>query len=69
MQQKGLGGSTGTGAQAELDLAEWPGREIHAFVCARWPESEYETLWYANPSHLQSVKGLSHWHVLARRRP
>ncbi|KAI5481362.1 hypothetical protein MNV49_004984 [Pseudohyphozyma bogoriensis] len=45
---------------------EGPGREIEAFVLRTWKESEWETAWFCNPPHLQSVKGLAHFHVLAR---
>ncbi|GAA6034772.1 hypothetical protein JCM8097_001162 [Rhodosporidiobolus ruineniae] len=49
---------------------EGPEREIKAFVEGRWPESEgWETAWFANPPSLQSVPGLAHFHVLARKTP
>ncbi|GAA5820650.1 hypothetical protein JCM10212_004318 [Sporobolomyces blumeae] len=45
-----------------------PGREIDAFVRDRWKvEDGWETAWFANPPGLQSVPGLAHFHVLARK--
>ncbi|GAA6013490.1 hypothetical protein JCM10207_008868 [Rhodosporidiobolus poonsookiae] len=56
------------GAAAEGEEVEGPEREIDAFVRARWREEDgWETLWFANPPYLQSVPGLAHFHVLARK--
>ncbi|GAA5985417.1 hypothetical protein JCM10908_006967 [Rhodotorula pacifica] len=47
---------------------EGPEREIRAFVEKRWRVEEgWETAWFANPPGLQSVPGLAHFHVLARK--
>lgn len=68
---KGLGGATGVDTTPEgslvysADGSDGPAREIIAFVLQRWPESQ--TLWFANPPSLQSVPGLSHFHVLVKR--
>ncbi|KAM0751835.1 hypothetical protein T439DRAFT_325025 [Meredithblackwellia eburnea MCA 4105] len=43
-----------------------PGSDIEAFVKERWSENEWETAWFVNPPSLQSVRGLAHFHVLAR---
>ncbi|RDX53527.1 hypothetical protein OH76DRAFT_1227906 [Lentinus brumalis] len=44
------------------------GREIETFIKRRWIESGWETAWFVNPPRLQSVPGLSHIHVFARRK-
>ncbi|GAA5982760.1 hypothetical protein JCM11641_007779 [Rhodosporidiobolus odoratus] len=60
-------------AEAQTDVGvevqeEGPEREIEGFVKGRWKvEDGWETAWFANPPALQSVPGLAHFHVLARR--
>ncbi|TDL23125.1 hypothetical protein BD410DRAFT_747072 [Rickenella mellea] len=44
------------------------GHEVQIFVESRWDEHEWETAWFVNPPRLQSVKGLAHIHVFARRK-
>lgn len=44
------------------------GREIDGFVKRRWVESEWETAWFVNPPRLQSVRGLAHIHVFAKKK-
>ncbi|BGP20304.1 hypothetical protein JCM10213_002067 [Rhodosporidiobolus nylandii] len=68
-QQKARGqdGEAG-GAGAEDEEEDGPEREVAAFVRSRWREEDgWETAWFANPPALQSVPGLAHFHVLARK--
>ncbi|KAG1855865.1 hypothetical protein C8R48DRAFT_608803 [Suillus tomentosus] len=44
------------------------GREIDGFVKRRWVEREWETAWFVNPPRLQSVPGLAHIHVFAKKK-
>jgi len=44
------------------------GKEVATFVRRRWVDSEWETVWIVNPPRLQSVPGLAHIHVFARRK-
>jgi hypothetical protein len=44
------------------------GREIDGFVKRRWVETEWETAWFVNPPRLQSVRGLAHIHVFAKKK-
>ncbi|BGO95773.1 hypothetical protein NBRC10512_001610 [Rhodotorula toruloides] len=54
----------------EYDEKQGPEKEIRAFVLKKWRvEDGWETAWFANPPGLQSVPGLAHFHVLARRHP
>ncbi|GAA5906288.1 hypothetical protein JCM6882_002693 [Rhodosporidiobolus microsporus] len=58
----------GEGAEQEYEETDGPEREIAAFVRGRWRAEEgWETAWFANPPSLQSVPGLAHFHVLARK--
>lgn len=54
------------------DLAEkaqiWAGRFIDTFVKKHWPEKDWETAYFCNPPHLRTVPGLSHFHVIVRRK-
>ncbi|KAF9525517.1 hypothetical protein CPB83DRAFT_545845 [Crepidotus variabilis] len=52
----------------EAVLIEKAGREVHRYVKNRWLEDEWETAWFVNPPRLQSVPGLAHVHVFARRK-
>ncbi|GAA5874749.1 hypothetical protein JCM8547_005201 [Rhodosporidiobolus lusitaniae] len=82
VSRNGLGGLTGRarerwearkgGERGEQGVCmggeEGPEREIEAFVKVRWREEDgWETAWFANPPSLQSVPGLAHFHVLARK--
>lgn len=45
-------------------------QEIARFVEDRWkPDEGFMTAYFVNPPALQSVRGLSHFHVLVKRRP
>ncbi|KAF9243733.1 hypothetical protein BU15DRAFT_71859 [Melanogaster broomeanus] len=44
------------------------GKEVREFVKRRWRESQWETGWFVNPPRLQSVRGLAHIHVFARKK-
>ncbi|KAG2344473.1 hypothetical protein BDR05DRAFT_989299 [Suillus weaverae] len=50
------------------EMVKNAGREIDGFVKRRWVESEWETAWFVNPPRLQSVRGLAHIHVFAKKR-
>ncbi|KAF8195406.1 hypothetical protein BJ912DRAFT_875993 [Pholiota molesta] len=52
----------------EAALIERAGKEVNRYVKTRWVESEWETAWFVNPPRLQSVPGLAHIHVFARRK-
>lgn len=43
-------------------------KEVQGFVKRRWNEQQWETAWFVNPLRLQSVPGISHIHVFARRK-
>lgn len=42
------------------------GREIGKFIARRWSPAKYDLVFYVNPDAEQSVRGLSHAHILAR---
>ncbi|WWC59817.1 uncharacterized protein I303_102379 [Kwoniella dejecticola CBS 10117] len=44
------------------------GQEVGKMVNAIWDKRGWECLWFVNPPRLQSVPGLSHFHVFARRK-
>jgi hypothetical protein len=56
------------GTPEEEELIIRAGAGVHDFVRIRWPEEEWETAWFVNPPRLQSVRGLAHIHVFARRK-
>jgi len=56
------------GTPEEEELVERAGTGVREFVRGRWPEDEWETAWFVNPPRLQSVRGLAHIHVFARRK-
>lgn len=45
------------------------GRFINDYVVKNWNEEDWQTAWFCNPPHLRTVPGLSHFHVIARRKP
>lgn len=56
------------GTPEDEELIERAGAGVHGFVRSKWPEDEWETAWFVNPPRLQSVRGLAHFHVFARRK-
>ncbi|KAG1835518.1 hypothetical protein EV424DRAFT_1357316 [Suillus variegatus] len=50
------------------DMVKNAGREIDGFVKRRWVEREWETAWFVNPPRIQSVRGLAHIHVFAKKK-
>ncbi|KAG1868871.1 hypothetical protein C8R48DRAFT_598145 [Suillus tomentosus] len=50
------------------DMVRNAGREIDGFVKRRWVEREWETAWFVNPPRIQSVRGLAHIHVFAKKK-
>ncbi|WWD21785.1 hypothetical protein CI109_106273 [Kwoniella shandongensis] len=78
IQHDGLGGFTGVNPAAvdEALKDEWTGvqyeakhgHEMAKMVRALWDERGWECLWFINPPRLQSIPGLYHSHVLARRK-
>jgi len=56
------------GTPEEDVLVRRAGAGVHDFVRSRWPEDGWETAWFVNPPRLQSVRGLAHTHVFARRK-
>ncbi|KAJ3533542.1 hypothetical protein NMY22_g7293 [Coprinellus aureogranulatus] len=57
------------GTEEEEALVKKAGEKVHEFVKTRWNEDIWETAWFVNPPRLQSVPGLAHIHVFARRLP
>ncbi|KAJ7069514.1 hypothetical protein C8F01DRAFT_1113012 [Mycena amicta] len=57
------------GTDEEEALVRRAGIPVHEFVLSRWKEDEWETAWFVNPPRLQSVPGLAHVHIFARRKP
>ncbi|KZW00902.1 hypothetical protein EXIGLDRAFT_638758 [Exidia glandulosa HHB12029] len=58
---------TGDEAAEVREAVRVAGEEVGAFVRAHWPEDEWETAWFVNPPRLQSIPGLAHAHVFAKR--
>ncbi|EIN12656.1 hypothetical protein PUNSTDRAFT_97471 [Punctularia strigosozonata HHB-11173 SS5] len=56
------------GTDEEEALVRRAGREVQEFVKRRWDERVWETAWFVNPQRLQSIPGLAHIHVFARRK-
>ncbi|KAL0960734.1 hypothetical protein HGRIS_005758 [Hohenbuehelia grisea] len=56
------------GTEEEDNLVKRAGGHIDEFVRTRWIEDEWETAWFVNPPRLQSVPGLAHIHVFARKK-
>ena len=56
------------GTPEEEELVKRAGAGVHEFVRSKWQEDEWETAWFVNPPRLQSVRGLAHIHVFARRK-
>ncbi|OCF53979.1 hypothetical protein L486_08536 [Kwoniella mangroviensis CBS 10435] len=58
------------------EMREWAGKqytskggqEVQKMVEALWDVRGWECLWFVNPPRIQSVPGLSHFHVFARRK-
>ncbi|ODN73632.1 hypothetical protein L198_08283 [Cryptococcus wingfieldii CBS 7118] len=44
------------------------GHEVGSMVRALWDERGWECVWVANPARIQSIPGLAHFHVFARRK-
>ncbi|KAI6006462.1 hypothetical protein EDC04DRAFT_2782236, partial [Pisolithus marmoratus] len=57
------------GSYEEEEMVLHAGKEVDGFVKRRWQESKWETAWFVNPPRLQSIPGLAHIHVFARRKP
>lgn len=53
----------------DAPLLKLAAREMNNFVRNLWPEADWESAWFLNPTRLQSIPGLAHFHVFARRRP
>ncbi|KAF9519616.1 hypothetical protein BS47DRAFT_1312208 [Hydnum rufescens UP504] len=71
--QGGLSGFTGSETTPKNiggnnDLVRIATSEIENFISASWNPTEYETAWFLNPPRLQSVPGLAHVHVFARKK-
>ncbi|KAG9099076.1 hypothetical protein FRC06_005675 [Ceratobasidium sp. 370] len=58
----------GSGVASIDELVRQAGSEVRAYVEAKWPAEEYEVAWFVNPPRLQSIPGLAHLHVFARRK-
>lgn len=52
----------------EIKLLDEARHEFNVFVKNQWPEDTWECAWFVNPPRLQSVPGLAHIHVFARRK-
>lgn len=56
------------GSEEDEEMVRNAGKEVSAFVKRRWQENKWETAWFVNPPRLQSVPGLAHIHVFARKK-
>ncbi|KIJ17610.1 hypothetical protein PAXINDRAFT_167622 [Paxillus involutus ATCC 200175] len=56
------------GSDEEEAMVQNAGREVRGFVERRWREKQWETAWFVNPPRLQSIPGLAHIHVFARKK-
>ncbi|KAF5369363.1 hypothetical protein D9758_002496 [Tetrapyrgos nigripes] len=56
------------GTPEEEELVRKAGEHVNEYVKRRWNEDEWETAWFVNPPRLQSVPGLAHVHVFARKK-
>ncbi|KAN0087415.1 Protein of unknown function (DUF3605) domain containing protein [Tylopilus felleus] len=56
------------GSEVEEAMVKNAGKEVHEFVKRRWKENQWETAWFVNPPRLQSIPGLAHIHVFARKK-
>ncbi|KAI6139324.1 hypothetical protein BKA82DRAFT_518109 [Pisolithus tinctorius] len=56
------------GSYEEEEMVRQVGQEVDGFVKRRWQESKWETAWFVNPPRLQSIPGLAHIHVFARKK-
>ena len=63
-------GETGLGPASDLAEAAhlWAGRFVKKFICHFWDPREYETVSFCNPAHLRTVPGISHFHVISRKK-
>jgi len=80
IENDGLWGFTGSDRAAEpkslddeddvetLELVRRAHQEMHTFVETNWPQDGWETAWFVNPPRLQSIPGLAHGHVFARKK-
>ncbi|CAO1630574.1 unnamed protein product [Jaminaea pallidilutea] len=60
---------TREGAASMAERAhQWAGRHVRAYVQKKWPEDQWQTAWFCNPPHLRTVPGLSHFHVIVRKK-
>ncbi|KAI5114612.1 hypothetical protein M0805_002662, partial [Coniferiporia weirii] len=56
------------GSDEEEEAIKLSGAEVREYVTRIWSENDWETCWFVNPPRLQSVKGLAHIHVFARKK-
>ncbi|CAE6409340.1 unnamed protein product [Rhizoctonia solani] len=68
----GFSGSTyepkGSGDESIDQLVRQAGAEVRTYVENKWPAEGYEVAWFVNPPRLQSIPGLAHLHVFARKK-
>ncbi|KAG8829469.1 hypothetical protein FRC18_009303, partial [Serendipita sp. 400] len=55
-------------SESEKEFFAQACREFEIFVKREWSEDEWECAWFVNPPRLQSVPGLAHIHVFARKK-
>ncbi|EUC55428.1 phosphopantothenoylcysteine decarboxylase [Rhizoctonia solani AG-3 Rhs1AP] len=58
----------GSGDKLIDQLVRQAGAEVRTYVENKWPAEEYEVAWFVNPPRLQSIPGLAHLHVFARKK-
>ncbi|KAF9077468.1 hypothetical protein BDP27DRAFT_1208474 [Rhodocollybia butyracea] len=56
------------GTEDEEALVRQVGSYVDGYIRRRWKEDQWETAWFVNPPRLQSVPGLAHIHVFAKRK-
>lgn len=66
ISQEGFAGWTGTPNHGGTDWFTEGGGNVDRMVRDLWKVEEFECTWFVNPPRLQSVRGLSHFHVFAR---
>ncbi|KAG9004612.1 hypothetical protein FRB94_002221 [Tulasnella sp. JGI-2019a] len=80
IEQDGLWGFTGSDRLAvpktidgkdneeTTEMVKRAHHECAQFVLNNWPPEEFEVAWFVNPPRLQSIPGLAHGHVFARKK-
>ncbi|KAG8874168.1 hypothetical protein FRB98_008619 [Tulasnella sp. 332] len=60
--------SDGKDDEETTELVKRAHYECTTFVLKNWPPEGFEVAWFVNPPRLQSIPGLAHGHVFARKK-